>query len=97
MSVKPRRRWGVGPFLTPFPAGAIVVATPPPRRGVGLSGRSSYQRARPRRLSPEEQEAVRALAPNRTLRELAAEFGVSHETVRAVLRHRQGHRVGTPG
>ena len=77
---------GVGPSLTPLPAGAIVVAAPPQRSHVGRSGRSSYQRARPRRLSPAEREAVRALAPNRTLRELAAEFGVSHETVRAVLR-----------
>jgi DeoR/GlpR family transcriptional regulator of sugar metabolism len=29
---------------------------------------------------------IRSEAGNRTLRELAAEFGVSHETVRTVLR-----------
>ena len=81
-----RKRRGVGPSLTPLPNGAIVVATPPPRQRAGQSGRSPYQRARPRRLSPAEREAIRVLAPNRTLRDLAAEFGVSHETVRAVLR-----------
>ena len=64
----------------------MVVAALPTRRGAGLSGRSPYQRARPYRLSPEERESVLALAPERTLPELAAEFGVSHETVRAVLR-----------
>ena len=80
-------------MLTPLPPGAILVASPPTRRGVGRSGRSSYQRTRPRRLSPEEREAIRALAPNRTLRELAAEFGVSHETVRAVLRQHRNHSV----
>ena len=70
-----------------------MVATPPERDHAGRSGRSSYQRARPRRLSLEEREAVRGLAPNRTLRELAAEFGVSHETVRAVLREPKGARA----
>ena len=62
-----------------------MVAAPPERVRAGHSGRSTYQRTRLRRLSPEEREAVSALAPNRTLRELAAEFGVSHETVRTVL------------
>ena len=38
------------------------------------------------RLTEAEREAVRRLSPNRTLRELAAELGVSHETVRRVLR-----------
>jgi DNA-binding CsgD family transcriptional regulator len=37
-------------------------------------------------LSDSEREAIRRLADIRTLRELGAEFGVSHETVRAVLR-----------
>ena len=73
-------------MLTPLPPQAIVVASPPQRSSVGHSGRSSYQRARPRRLSPEEREAIRALAATRNLRELAAEFGASHETVRSVLR-----------
>jgi hypothetical protein len=36
-------------------------------------------------------EAIRADAGNRTLRELAAAFGVSHETIRATLR-----TAGTP-
>ena len=85
-----RLRWrvrrGVGHALTPLPSGAILIAAPPPRQQAGQSGRSGYQRPRPRRLSSSEREAVLALAPNCTLRELAAEFGVSHETIRTVCR-----------
>ena len=77
---------GVGPSLAPLPSGAIVIAEPPERRSVGRSCRSSYQRPRSRRLSPSEREAVCALAPNRSLREVAADFGVSHETIRSILR-----------
>ena len=92
--MEPRTRRGVGPLLTPLPTGAIVVAAPQVRQHAGRSGRSPYQRARPRRLSPAKREAIRALAPNRTLRELAADFGVSHETVRAVLRASNRDSVG---
>ena len=77
---------GIGRALTPLPAESIVVAAPAQRHHAGRSGRSPSQRARPRRLSLEEREALRASAPNHTLRELAAEFGVSHETIRAVVR-----------
>ena len=52
----------------------------------GRSKRASYHGPRPRKLAPEREEAIRAYAGNRSLRELAAEFGVSHETVRSVLR-----------
>ncbi len=43
---------------------------------------------RPRKLTPEQEAVIRALAATRSLRSLAAEFGVSHETVRSVLRVR---------
>jgi DeoR/GlpR family transcriptional regulator of sugar metabolism len=39
-------------------------------------------------LTAAQVEAIQAEAGNHTLRELAAEFGVSHETVRTVLRSR---------
>jgi hypothetical protein len=39
-----------------------------------------------RRLTPEQEVSIRALAGTRSLRSLAAEFGVSHETIRAVVR-----------
>ncbi len=45
-------------------------------------------RARPRKLTPGQEAALRALAGTKSLRVLAAEFGVSYETVRAVLRER---------
>jgi hypothetical protein len=38
------------------------------------------------RLTLEQEQAIRALAGTRSLRSLAADFGVSHETVRAVRR-----------
>ena len=41
---------------------------------------------RRRKLTAEQESAIRANAGNRSLRELAAEFGVSHETVRSILR-----------
>jgi hypothetical protein len=43
------------------------------------------QRPSQRTLTVEQEAAIRAGAGNRTLRSLAAEFGVSHETIRTVL------------
>jgi hypothetical protein len=73
----------------PLPFGAVVIAGATERRQVGVSARSPYQRTRARRLSPSERAAVLALAPYHTLRELAAEFGVSHETIRNVRKERE--------
>ena len=64
----------------------MVIAESPPRRVSGRSKRASYQSARQRKLSPEQEAAIRACGGHRSLRELAAAFGVSHETVRAVVR-----------
>jgi hypothetical protein len=38
-----------------------------------------------RKLSAEQEATIRNEAGNRTLRDLAAAFGVSHETIRVVL------------
>ena len=59
----------------------------PPRRIVGRTKRTGYQVPRRRKLSPDQVSEIRANVDNRSLRELAAEFGVSHETVRVVLRN----------
>ena len=40
---------------------------------------------RARRLTPTEESKIRALAATKSLRSLAADFGVSHETVRGVF------------
>ena len=64
----------------------VVIADAPPRGVSGRSGRASYHTPRRRKLSPEQVAAIRTDASNRTLRELATEFGVSHETIRSVLR-----------
>jgi hypothetical protein len=64
----------------------IDIAVVPPRRVNGRSQRSSYHAPRRRKLSPEQAATIRSEAGNRTLRDLAAEYGVSHETIRTVLR-----------
>ena len=74
--------------------GIVVIAEAPPRRVSGRSKRASYQAPRRRKLSPEQEAAIRALAQTRSLRALAADFGVSHETVRAVLRGNAGVGAG---
>ena len=69
-----------------IPDGAMAFAAMPERRRAGQSGRDTYPSSRRRKLTVEQVATIRVEADNRTLRELAAEFGVSHETVRAVLR-----------
>src|SRR5688500_16420687 len=63
-----------------------------PRRGVLAGADLDACKRRPffNRL---EREAVRSLAANRSLHDLAAEFGVSHETIRAVLRDAEPARA----
>jgi transposase len=72
-----------------------LVSLPPVRRKVGKSGRAPYARQRPARLSAEDRSAILARAESATLRELAAEFGVSHETIRKTLREAPQWRVLT--
>ena len=69
-------------------SGLVVIAEAPSRRVSGRSKRASYQTPRRRKLTREQEAAIRALAAARSLRSVAAEFGVSHEMVRGVLRER---------
>ena len=46
----------------------------------------SRYRQRARQLTRDQEVAIRALAATKSLRSLAADFGVSHETVRRVIR-----------
>ena len=63
------------------------MCAPPPRRAAGRSGRSASQKPRPGKLSPEQSEAVRtAVARGRSLRDVAAEYGVSRQTVLNIAR-----------
>jgi len=64
----------------------VVVAEAPECRLVGVSGRAAEQVDRPRRLTPQDLDAIRLLAETRSLRDLAAHFGVSYETIRQTLR-----------
>ncbi len=55
-----------------------------PSRTVGRSRRSAYQQPRPSKMTPDQMEVIRR-SRGRSLRDLAADFGVSHETIRTVL------------
>jgi hypothetical protein len=46
---------------------------------------SPHPRNRARRLTREQELAICALAATKSLRALAADFGVSHETIRTVI------------
>jgi hypothetical protein len=75
----------------------VVIAAVPPRRVNGRSRRASCGTPRQRKLSSEQEATIRALVQTRSLHSLAAEFGVSHETVRAVLRASPAAAGGSPG
>ncbi len=67
--------------------GTVVIAEAPERHPAGVSRREHRQRPRARKLTTQERDAVRLEADNgRSLRSLAAAYGVSHETIRTVLR-----------
>ena len=68
-----------------IPAAALAFAELSERRRAARSRRDAYQDPRPRKLEPGRERELRRAAPGRSLRELAADFGVSHETVRAVV------------
>ena len=86
MSWKGRKRRGSDSHIRHVLDDTVVIAVALERRVSGRSKRASYQTPRQRKLSPEQEAAIRASAGNHSLRDLAAEFGVSHETIRTVLR-----------
>jgi hypothetical protein len=64
-----------------------IVRSVPGRRIVGASKRDALLVPRPRKLDADGEDRLRELATQgRTLREIGAELGVSHETIRQVLR-----------
>src|SRR5215207_8111200 len=81
-----RKRWGSDSHMRHVLHGIVVIAEAPPRRVSGRSKRAAYHTPRLRKLSPDQEAAIRRLAATRGPRELAAEFGVSHETIRTVQR-----------
>ncbi len=83
-----RKRRGSDSCLRHSPPGSVVIAEAPPRPVSGRSKRASYHAPRRRKLTAEQEAAIRALAVTKSLRSVATDFGVSHETVRAILRER---------
>ncbi len=69
-------------------ASAVRVIVPDFRqqRDRALSRPGRRYRQRTRKLTPLQESAIRALAASKSLRSLAADFDVSHETVRTVVR-----------
>ena len=72
----------------------IDIAVVPPRRLSGHSKRSAYHAPRRRKLTAEQEAAIWALVATKSLRSLADELGVSHETIRKVVRGRQAAGAG---
>jgi hypothetical protein len=86
-SMRGRKRRGSDSHMRHVLDGTVVIAAAPERRPVGVSGREGDQRLRPHKLTIEERDAIHLDANSgRSLRSLAAVFGVSHGTIRAVLR-----------
>ncbi len=81
-----RKRRGSDSHIRHGLHGTVVIAEAPPRRVSGRFKRAAYHTPRLRKLSPEQEAAIRRLAATKSLRELAADFGVSHETIRTVQR-----------
>jgi hypothetical protein len=86
---------GIGSSSSVIPTGSCRIPFPDLRSGPTPAPRWPSRRdeparprycARARKLTPEQEAAIRSEARNRTLRDLAAAFGVSHETIRTVLR-----------
>ena len=73
-------------MLELFAPRRVLVPDLRPRSGRRRRGPGIRYSLRNRKLTPAAESAIRALAGTKSLRALAAEFGVSHETVRAVLR-----------
>jgi len=80
-----------------IPDWAMAFAEPPARRRAGRTGRDKYRVPRQRKLTHSEPEAIHILASDQTLCELAADFDMSHETVRAVLRRLGRSSAGAVG
>ncbi len=72
----------------------IEIAAVPTRRVSGKSQRAACQTPRQGKLMASEKATIRVNADNRSLRELAAQFGVSHETIRTVLREPASAAIG---
>ena len=69
-----------------MPRASLLFAVPPQRRLVGPSLRDAEAAARPRCLTDDQRRVITlAASRGRSLREIAMEFGVSHETVRSVI------------
>jgi hypothetical protein len=59
-----------------------------PSRHDASSSLRYHHRSRARKLTPDQEASIRALAGTKSLRALAVQFGVSHETIRTVVRER---------
>jgi hypothetical protein len=66
----------------------LTVPSAPRRPSRCDSPSSRRYRTRARKLTAEHEAAIRSFASTKSLRSLAADFGVSHETIRAVIRLR---------
>src|SRR5262245_34717033 len=83
LGAAPSANWLRVPRAIPLAAGRAKVTPAPSTRQVRPS---RYQAPRPRRLTAAEEREVARLAGWRSLRHIAREFGVSHESIRSIIR-----------
>jgi hypothetical protein len=77
-----------------LPGYAVLWQAPPARRLSGRSRRVSPHGAQPRRLTPEQEAKILARCQLHSLRELALEYGVSHQTIRSAILRAQSRLGG---
>jgi hypothetical protein len=63
----------------------MVIAVAPSNEPAGRSGRKSYREPRARKLSPDDEAEICQATGTRSLRNLAAAYGFSYETIRATV------------
>ena len=85
MNGRKRRGSVSSPRHDAYGTAPIDIASVPPRRVSGRSQRASSQVPRRRKLTPDQEATICTLASSKSLRHLAADFGINHETIRVVL------------
>jgi hypothetical protein len=85
-SLRWRVRWGSDERLRHLPDNLVWIAEPGASSVTANRNTIAAIEAARRKLAPEQESTIRALARTKSLRSLAADFGVSHETVRSICR-----------
>jgi site-specific DNA recombinase len=81
-----RKRRGLDERLRQLPPGSVLIFDPSMGDGATIVSQPARLTSPVRKLSPETERQIVALAARKSLRSLAADFGVSHETIRSIIK-----------